>query len=51
MFSVRYFFYTNRECIPLHGFGVVLLIGLIIISSHAELKGRFVGARLQAIRI
>ncbi len=32
-------FYTNREHIPLHGLGVVLLIGLIIISGRAKPPG------------
>lgn len=32
-------FYTNRERIPLHGFGVVLMIGLIIVTGHAQPPG------------
>jgi peptidoglycan/LPS O-acetylase OafA/YrhL len=32
-------FYTNRERIPLHGFGVILLIGLIILSGLAYPPG------------
>jgi peptidoglycan/LPS O-acetylase OafA/YrhL len=32
-------FYTNRERIALHGFGVVLMIGLIIVTGRAQPPG------------
>jgi hypothetical protein len=38
-FAFGMIFYTNRERIPLHGFGVVLMIGLIIVTGHAQPPG------------
>jgi peptidoglycan/LPS O-acetylase OafA/YrhL len=38
-FAFGIIFYTNRERIPLHGAGVVLLIGLIILTGRAHPPG------------
>jgi peptidoglycan/LPS O-acetylase OafA/YrhL len=38
-FAFGMIFYTNRERIPLHGIGVVLMIGLIIVTGHAQPPG------------
>jgi peptidoglycan/LPS O-acetylase OafA/YrhL len=38
-FAFGMIFYTNRERIPLHGSGVVLLIGLIILTGQAHPPG------------
>jgi peptidoglycan/LPS O-acetylase OafA/YrhL len=38
-FAFGMIFYTNRERIPLHGLGVVLLIGLIILTGRAQPPG------------